>query len=111
MSNLLCSIYIKSFDHNIIEDSMLKIQNTADRMGILISNPVRLPTQIRKYTVLRGPHVDKKSREQFEVRTHKRVLNVVNTHPRLVEEFLKRIESHLFLSISMKVTRHYNSSL
>ena len=72
-------IRLKAFEHRVLDQSTKDIVNTAKRTGATVRGPIPLPTRIEKFTVLRGPHVDKKSREQFEVRTHKR-LPVSYTH-------------------------------
>ena len=72
---------LKAFDHRLLDQSTREIVNTAKRTGAEVKGPIPLPTRIEKFTVNRSPHVDKKSREQFEIRTHKRVLDIVNpTH-------------------------------
>jgi len=70
-------IRLRACDHRILDASVGKIVETARRTGAVISGPVLLPTHIKKYTVLRSPHVDKKSREQFEIRTYKRLIDIV----------------------------------
>ena len=72
-------IRLKAYDHRLLDQSAGEIVETARRTGARVAGPIPLPTRINKYTVLRGPHVDKKSREQFEIRTHKR-LPVSYTH-------------------------------
>ncbi|KJR43207.1 Ribosomal protein S10, bacterial [Candidatus Magnetoovum chiemensis] len=69
-------IKLKAFDHRLLDQSVKEIVDTAYKTGARISGPVPLPTHIQKYTVLRSPHVDKKSREQFEIRTHKRIIDI-----------------------------------
>lgn len=71
-------IRLKAFDHQLLDKSTTDIVETAKRTGARVAGPIPLPTSIRRYTVLRGPHVDKKSREQFEVRTHKRLLDIID---------------------------------
>lgn len=71
-------IKLKSYDHRIIDLSVSKIVDTAVRTGAKVVGPIPLPTRKEKYTVIRGPHIDKRSREQFELRTHKRVIDVLN---------------------------------
>ena len=70
-------IRLKAFDHRVLDTSAKEIVNTAKRTGAQVRGPIPLPTHIDRYTVLRSPHVNKKSREQFEMRTHKRVLDIV----------------------------------
>ena len=82
-------IRLKAFDHRILDQSAREIVNTAQRTGATIRGPIPLPTRIEKYTVLRSPHIDKKSREQFEIRTHKRVLDIVDPTPQTVDALMK----------------------
>jgi small subunit ribosomal protein S10 len=70
-------IRLKAYDHRLLDQSTSEIVDTAKRTGARVAGPIPLPTRINKYTVLRGPHVDKKSREQFEIRTHKRLLDIL----------------------------------
>ena len=74
-------IRLKAFDHRILDASTREIVNTAKRTGAQVRGPIPLPTRIEKFTVNRSPHVDKKSREQFEMRTHKRLLDIVDPTP------------------------------
>ena len=80
---------LKAFDHRILDQSTSEIVNTARRTGAKIRGPIPLPTSLNRFTVLRGPHVDKKSREQFEMRTHKRVLDIIEPTPQTVEALMK----------------------
>lgn len=82
-------IRLKAFDHRVLDTSTQEIVNTAKRTGAEVRGPIPLPTRIEKFTVLRGPHVNKKSREQFEVRTHKRVLDIVDPTPQTVDALMK----------------------
>ena len=82
-------IRLRAYDHRMLDDSLGKIVETVRRSGSSIAGPVLLPTQIRKYTVLRSPHTDKKSRDQFEVRIHKRLVDIVDPSPKTVEELMK----------------------
>ena len=82
-------IRLKAFDHRILDNSTREIVNTAKRTGAQVRGPIPLPTRIERFTVLRGPHVDKKSREQFEIRTHKRVLDIVDPTPQAVDALMK----------------------
>ena len=72
-------IRLKAFDHRVLDQSTGEIVNTAKRTGAQVRGPIPLPNRIQKFTILRGPHVDKKSREQFEIRTHKRLLDIIMT--------------------------------
>lgn len=82
-------IRLKAFDHRVLDQSADEIVSTAKRTGAEVRGPIPLPTKIEKFTVLRGPHIDKKSREQFEIRTHKRVLDIVDPTPQTVDALMK----------------------
>ncbi|HAD87383.1 MAG TPA: 30S ribosomal protein S10 [Rhodospirillaceae bacterium] len=82
-------IRLKAFDHRVLDQSAREIVNTAQRTGASVRGPIPLPTRIEKFTVLKSPHVDKKSREQFEIRTHKRVLDIVDPTPQTVDALMK----------------------
>lgn len=78
-------IKLESYDHEILDKSVSEIVDTAQRTGAIIIGPIPIPTKIERYTVLRSPHVDKKSREQFEIRTHKRLLDITEPSAKTVE--------------------------
>ena len=78
-------IRLKAFDHRVLDQSTAEIVGTAKRTGADVRGPIPLPTRIERYTVLRGPHIDKKSREQFEIRTHKRIIDIKEPNARTVE--------------------------
>ena len=82
-------VKLKAFDHKLIDRSAQEIVATARRTGAEISGPIPLPTRIEKFTVLRSVHVNKKSREQFEVRTHKRLIDIMSTNPDTVAALMK----------------------
>lgn len=82
-------IRLRAYDHRMLDDSLSKIVETVQRSGATISGPVLLPTNIRKYTVLRSPHTDKKSRDQFEIRIHKRLVDILEPTSKTVEELMK----------------------
>ena len=82
-------IRLKAFDHRVLDVSTKEIVNTAKRTGAEVRGPIPLPTRIEKYTVNRSPHVNKKSREQFEMRTHKRLLDIVDPTPQTVDALMK----------------------
>ena len=82
-------IRLKAFDHRILDASTKEIVNTAKRTGAQIRGPVPLPTRIERFTVNRSPHVDKKSREQFEIRTHKRLLDILEPTQDTVDALMK----------------------
>ncbi|QPM69392.1 30S ribosomal protein S10 [Atribacter laminatus] len=81
-------IKLKAYDHKILDQSALRIVQTAEKTGALVSGPVPLPTDIVKYTVLRSSNVDKKSREQFEQRTHKRLIDILEPNPKTVDALM-----------------------
>jgi small subunit ribosomal protein S10 len=89
MSGETIRIRLKSFDHRMIDKSAADIVRTAKNTGARISGPVPLPTNRSLYTVLRSPHVDKKSREQFETRIHKRLIDILDTTPQTIESLMK----------------------
>ena len=82
-------IRLKAFDHRVLDQSAREIINTARRTGAQVRGPIPLPTRFERYTVLRSPHIDKKSREQFEIRTHKRLLDIVDPTPQTVDALMK----------------------
>ena len=81
-------IRLKAYDHKLLDQSTVEIVNTAQKTGAKILGPIPLPTKKNKFTVLRSPHVDKKSREQFEMRTHKRLIDIVNPTPQTVDALM-----------------------
>ncbi len=89
MDNQDIRIRLKAFDHRVLDSSISEIVNTAKRTGAQVRGPIPLPTRIERYTVLRSPHIDKKSREQFEIRTHKRLLDIVDPTPQTVDALMK----------------------
>jgi small subunit ribosomal protein S10 len=82
-------IKLKAYDHRLLDQSVKEIVDTAQRTGARIAGPVPLPTKISKFTVLRSPHIDKKSREQFEIRTHKRLIDIYDPTPDTVDALMK----------------------
>src|SRR4028118_172962 len=82
-------IRLKAFDHRVLDASTHEIVQTAKRTGANVRGPIPLPNKIEKFTVLRGPHIDKKSRDQFEIRTHKRLLDIVDPTPQTVDALMK----------------------
>ncbi len=82
-------IRLKAFDHRVLDSSTQEIVNTAKRTGAQVRGPIPLPTRVERFTVLRSPHIDKKSREQFEIRTHKRLLDIVDPTPQTVDALMK----------------------
>ena len=82
-------IRLRAFDHKLLDQSTKEIVETARRTGARVAGPIPLPTLINRYTVLRSPHVDKKSREQFEVRTHKRLLDILEPTQQTIDQLMK----------------------
>jgi len=82
-------IKLKAYDHRLLDRSVKEIVDTAKRTGARIAGPMPLPTKISKFTILRSPHVDKKSREQFEIRTHKRLIDIYDPTSDTVDALMK----------------------
>jgi|TARA_Y100000758_G_C15732276_1_gene305168 small subunit ribosomal protein S10 len=89
MNNQNIRIRLKAFDHRVLDQSTGEIVSTAKRTGAQVRGPIPLPTKIEKFTVLRSPHINKKSREQFEIRTHKRLLDIIDPTPQTVDALMK----------------------
>ncbi len=82
-------IRLRAFDHRVLDSSTSEIVNTAKRTGARVRGPVPLPTRKERFTVLRSPHIDKKSMEAFEIRTHKRLIEIVDPTPQTVDALMK----------------------
>ena len=82
-------IRLKAYDHRVLDQAASKIVETADRTGAHVVGPVPLPTRISKCTVVRSPFIDKDSREQFEMRTHKRILDILDPNPKVVDALMR----------------------
>src|SRR5262249_59389150 len=95
-------IRLKAYDHRILDQSAAQIVETAQNTGARVAGPVPLPTHVDKYTVLRGPFIDKDSREQFEVRTHKRLIDIMDPTPKTVEA-LTRLNLPAGVDIEIKL--------
>ncbi|HEU5393652.1 MAG TPA: 30S ribosomal protein S10 [Candidatus Methylomirabilis sp.] len=89
MENQKIRIRLKAYDHRILDQSTKEIVSTAQRTGARVSGPIPLPTRMSRYTVLRSPHVDKKSREQFEIRTHARLVDILQPTPQTVDALMR----------------------
>lgn len=89
MSTQTIRIRLKAFDHRVLDQATFEIVGTAKRTGARVRGPVPLPTRIERFTVLRSPHINKKSMEAFEMRTHKRVLDIVDPTPQTVDALMK----------------------
>ncbi len=94
-------IRLKGYDYRLLDQSTGAIVETAKRTGAKVVGPIPLPTKMERYTVLKSPHVDKKSREQFEIRTHKRILDIVDPTAKTVDE-LKKLELPAGVHIEIK---------
>lgn len=95
-------IRLKAYDHRVLDQSVAEIVDTAKRTGANVVGPIPLPTKIERYTVQRAPVIDKKSREQFEIRTHKRLLDIVNPTAKTVDE-LKKLNLPAGVDIKIKI--------
>jgi small subunit ribosomal protein S10 len=89
MLNEKIRIRLKAYDHRVLDQSAAEIVQTARRTGARVAGPIPLPTDKSRYTVLRSPHVDKKSREQFEIRTHKRLIDILNPTPQTIDALMR----------------------
>ncbi len=89
MNSQKIRVRLKAYDHRLLDQFTSQIVDTARRTGALVSGPVPLPTKRNLYTVLRSPNIDKKSREQFEMRTHKRLLDILDPTPKTVDAFMR----------------------
>ena len=89
MANERIRVKLRGFDVELVEQSSRAIVQTVVKAGAKVSGPVPLPTRINKYTVLRSPHIDKKAREQFEMRTHKRLIDILDPTQKVVEALMK----------------------
>ena len=89
MQSTKIRIRLKAFDYKLLDQSVAEIVETARRTGARVAGPIPLPTKINRYTVLRSPHVDKKSREQFEIRTHKRLIDILEPPQQTIDSLMK----------------------
>ncbi|MGE4571432.1 MAG: 30S ribosomal protein S10 [Candidatus Izemoplasmatales bacterium] len=88
MANQVIRIRLKSYDHRLLDQSSKRIVETAKKTGAEVSGPIPLPTEKEIFTILRSPHVNKDSREQFERRTHKRLIDIVNPTPKTIDSLM-----------------------
>lgn len=102
MAQQVIRINLRSFDSRVLDSSVGSIVETARQTGAKIAGPVPLPTRIRKFTVLRSPHVDKKSRDQFEMRQHKRLVDLVDPSPKTLDD-LQNLEIPAGVHVEIKV--------
>ena len=96
-------IRLKAFDHRLIDNSAREIVETAKRTGAQVRGPIPLPTKIERYTILTSPHVDKDARDQYETRTHKRVLDIVDPNDKTVDALMK-LELAAGVDVQIKLT-------
>lgn len=96
-------IRLKAFDHRLLDQSTKEIVQTVRRTGAKVAGPIPLPTRINRYTVLTSPHVDKKSREQFEIRTHKRLLDILDPTQQTVDQLMK-LDLSAGVDVEIKLT-------
>ena len=89
MAKQTIRISLKAYDHSLIDKSTEKIVKTAKSTGAIISGPIPLPTRFEKFTVNKSPHIDKKSRDQFEIRTHNRLIDIIDPTPQTVDALMK----------------------
>ena len=94
-------IKLKAYDHRILDQSALEIVDTARRTGADVSGPIPLPTKREDYTILRSPHIDKKSREQFQIKTHKRILDILNPTAKTIDA-LKKLDLPAGVDVEIK---------
>ena len=102
MTNQRIRIRLKSFDHRVLDVSATEIVETARRTGARVAGPIPLPTRIERFTVNKSPHVNKKSMEQFEIRTHKRLLDIIDPTIKTVDE-LKKLNLPAGVDITIKI--------
>ncbi len=95
-------IRLQAYDHRVLDQSAQEIVNTARRTGAQVAGPIPLPVRIERYTVNRSPHVDKKSMEAFEIRTHKRLVDIINSTAKTVDD-LKKLNLPAGVDISIKI--------
>ena len=95
-------IKLQAYDHRLLDQSVAEILNTARRTGSVVAGPIPLPTRIERMTVNRSPHVDKKSMDQFEIRTHKRLMDIIKPTAKTVDE-LKKLNLPAGVDISIKI--------
>lgn len=95
-------IRLQAYDHRVLDQSTGEIVNTVRRTGARIAGPIPLPTRVERFSVNRSPHVNKKSMEQFEIRTHKRVLDIINPTGKTVDE-LKKLSLPAGVDITIKI--------
>ena len=110
MENQTIRIRLKAYDHRLLDQSTGEIVSTAKRTGAQVRGPIPLPTRLQRYTVLRSPHVDKKSREQFEMRTHKRLIDILQPTVKTIEALNKGLSLPPGVDIKIRVLAATTSS-
>ena len=103
MDNTNIRIRLKAFDHRVLDSSTSEIVSTAKRTGAQVRGPIPLPTKLERYTILTSPHADKDARDQYETRTHKRVLDIVNPNDKTVDALMK-LELAAGVDVQIKLT-------
>ncbi len=101
IQNQKIRIRLKGYDHKLLDQSAMEIVETARETGAKVAGPIPLPTSINRYCVLRSPHVDKKSREQFQIKTHKRLLDIINPTSRTIDA-LKKLDLPAGVSVEIR---------
>ena len=96
-------IRMEAFDHEVLDRTAAEIADTATRTGAIVNGPIPLPTRIERYTVLRSPHIDRKSREQFEIRTHKRLVDILQPTGKTIEALNKGLSLPPGVDIKIRV--------
>jgi small subunit ribosomal protein S10 len=96
-------IRMEGYDHEVLDRTAKEIVDTAERTGATVHGPIPLPTRIERYTVLRSPHIDRKSREQFEIRTHKRLIEILQPNPKTIDALNKGLSLPPGVDIKIKV--------
>ena len=96
-------IRMEAYDHEVLDRTAQEIVETAERTGAQVNGPIPLPTRIERYTVLRSPHIDRKSREQFEIRTHKRLIDIIQPNTKTIEALNKGLTLPPGVDIKIKV--------
>ena len=102
-TNEIIRIRMEAYDHAILDQSAVEIVETAKRTGSIVHGPIPLPTRIERYTVLSSPHVDKKARQQFEIRTHKRLIDIMQATAKTIEA-LNKLSLPAGVDIKIKAT-------
>lgn len=100
----LIRIRMEAFDHEVLDRTADEIKDTAERTGAKVKGPIPLPTRIERYTVLRSPHIDRKSREQFEIRTHKRLLDILQPTAKTIDALNKGLSLPPGVDIKIRVS-------